>query len=76
MYAERKGWELGAVEVEVEAQYDDEGRWVEAALTLRVDTELDDDQRERLLRIAGRCPVHRALTGELPISITDRIEVG
>ena len=24
--------------------------------------------------IAGKCPVHRALAGETPIEITDRIE--
>ncbi len=74
MYAERKGWELGRVEVEVEASYGDNGRLVEATVLLRVPEPLDDEQRERLLAIAGSCPVHRALSGETPIGIADRIE--
>ena len=32
-------------------------------VTLRVPEPLDDEQRERLLVIAGKCPVHRALLG-------------
>ena len=45
-------------------------------MTLRVPEPLDDEQRERLLVIAGKCPVHRALTGETRSSIHDRIESG
>ena len=29
--------------------------------------ELDEGQRQRVLEIAGRCPVHRTLTGEIRI---------
>ena len=32
-------------------------------LTLR--GPLDDEQRQRLLEIAGRCPVHRTLSGQV-----------
>ena len=28
---------------------------------------LDDEQRARLLEIAGKCPVHRTLTGQVEI---------
>jgi putative redox protein len=28
---------------------------------------LDEDQRARLIEIAGKCPVHRTLTGDLEI---------
>jgi uncharacterized OsmC-like protein len=28
---------------------------------------LDEDQRTRLIEIAGKCPVHRTLTGDLEI---------
>jgi putative redox protein len=41
---------------------------------MRVEGELDDDQLERLRVIAGKCPVHRALASETPVSIEDRIE--
>ncbi|HEX5928000.1 MAG TPA: OsmC family protein [Solirubrobacterales bacterium] len=62
MYAERKGWELGAVEVEVEVGYDG---FVPAsyATTIHLPAELSDEQRERLLVVAGKCPVHRAIAG-------------
>ena len=45
-------------------------------VTLRVPTPLDDEQRTRLLTIAGKCPVHRALRGETDVTISDRIEPG
>ena len=35
---------------------------------------LNEAQQERLLAIAGKCPVHRALAGATPVAITDRIE--
>jgi len=75
MYAERKGWELGDVEVDVEIEYDpDRGTAKGFEVTLRVAAPLDDDQRERLLVIAAKCPVHRVIAGETPVEITDRIE--
>jgi putative redox protein len=62
MYAARKGWELGAVEVEVEVGYDG---FVPAsyATTIRLPVELSDEQRERLLAVARKCPVHKAISG-------------
>ncbi len=74
MYASRKGWELGEVEVEVNAEYGDNGTIVECEVILRVREPLDAEQQSRILVIAGKCPVHRALAGQTPIEITDRIE--
>jgi putative redox protein len=73
MYAERKGWQLDDVEVRVELEYDG---YVpkEFAVTIRLPKELGEDQLERLKQIAGKCPVHRALSNETGVSITDRIE--
>ena len=75
MYANRKGWELGEVEVDVEIDYDEErGSASGFEVTLRVGGTLDEDQQDRLLVIAGKCPVHRMIAGETPVEITDRIE--
>ncbi len=74
MYAARKGWDLGAVECEVEVQQGRGSVFEEINLTLRIPVKLDDDQRARLLQIAAKCPVHRALSGESEIVIHDRIE--
>ena len=76
MYAARKGWELGAVEVEVEVEQGQGSTFEEITVVLRVPEPLDDEQRDRLLVIAGKCPVHRALSGESEVVIHDRIESG
>lgn len=74
MYADRKGWDLGDVEVEADLEIGSKSSIVSFTVTLRVSEPLDDDQRDRLLVIAGKCPVHRALTSETEVSIDDRIE--
>ena len=72
MYAQRKGWELGAVECEVEVTQAANQAFEEITVKLRIPEPLTEEQRERLLVIAGKCPVHRALAGE--VAIHDRIE--
>jgi putative redox protein len=73
MYAERRGWDVGAVEVDVDATY--EGHTPTAfEVTLRLPADLGDEQRDKLLVIASKCPVHRALTGETRVAISDRVE--
>jgi putative redox protein len=73
MYAERKGWELGAIEVEADVTYDGHAPTA-YALTLRLPAGLSDEQRLRLLQIAAKCPVHRVLMGETPVTISDHVE--
>ncbi|MFL5901481.1 MAG: OsmC family protein [Solirubrobacterales bacterium] len=73
MYAERKDWDLGAVEVDVDVEYDG-FRPLSFAVTLRLPAELSDEQRQRLLVVAGKCPVHRLLAGQTKVVISDEIE--
>ncbi|MGH2955125.1 MAG: OsmC family protein [Solirubrobacterales bacterium] len=75
MYAGRKGWELGAVEVEVEMGYDEKATPNTFEVTVRIPEPLDQEQQDRVLAIAGKCPVHRALARETEVSIRDRIEL-
>jgi putative redox protein len=73
MYAERKGWGIDAVEVDVEVDY--EGETPSAfAVSLRLLAELSEEQRKRLIAIARKCPVHNALTGATPVTVADRVE--
>jgi putative redox protein len=73
LYAERKGWDLGEVEVEVDFEY--EGPVPKAfEVTLRVPRPLTEEQRERLLRIAGKCPVHKVIAAETEVTVSDRVE--
>ena len=73
MYAERKEWDLDDVEVEVEPDRDDQPKGF--TVTIKVPKELPEEQRERLLQIAAKCPVHRALSHETPVTVDDRVEL-
>lgn len=70
MYADRKGWDVGALEVEVETSY--EGPVPTCFdVTLKLPPELDDEQIERLIVIAGKCPVHKALSNSTEVNVAD-----
>lgn len=73
MYAQRKGWEIGEVEVEVDVEYSGAAP-TSFAVTIRLPEGLSDEQRERLLVIAGKCPVHKVIANATPVAIADRIE--
>jgi putative redox protein len=73
MYASRKGWDIGPVEVDVDVEYEDFAP-LSFAVTLRLPAGLSEEQRERLLAVAGKCPVHKLLAGETEVVISDRIE--
>ncbi len=73
MYADRKGWDVGELEVVVDISY--EGPAPSAFdVTLRCPSGLDPEQLERLRVVATKCPVHKALAGEVDIRISDRVE--
>ena len=63
MYAERKGWAIGRIQVELSHEKLEEGGRKIDRIRRRIDIEgeLSDEQRQRLLDIALKCPVHRAL---------------
>jgi len=65
MYAQRKGWNIGGVEVEAEYTPAERGCPTKFSLTLRLPSDLTEEQVERLRVIAAKCPVHRTLDGEV-----------
>ena len=65
MYAERKGWDIGEVAVDVDYEPAQRGSPTRFAMTVRLPKELPEEQRERLMQIAAKCPVHRTLEGEV-----------
>jgi putative redox protein len=72
MYAARKGWDLGEVEVEVEFTPAERGCPTRFNLILRLSSDLSEEQVERLKVIAAKCPVHRTLDGE--VMFNERVE--
>jgi putative redox protein len=74
MYADRKGWDVGSIEVDVDVTYD--GTVPSAyAVALKLPRELSEEQRQRLLKIAAKCPVHKVLVGEATVTVAERLEV-
>jgi putative redox protein len=62
MYADRKGWDVGDLEVEVKAELSDSsGNPSKFDILIKLPEALDDEQERRLLIVAAKCPVHRAL---------------
>jgi putative redox protein len=72
MYAQRKGWTLGDVEVAVDYTPAERGCPTRFRLTLRLPDDITDEQAERLRVIAAKCPVHRTLDGE--VMFEERVE--
>jgi putative redox protein len=80
MYADRKGWPLEAAEVRLTHEKvhcedcgdpDDPSSRIDHFIReLSLEGALDEAQRQRLLAVAGRCPVHRTLQGPAEISTT------
>ena len=72
MYAARKGWEIGGVEVECEYTPAERGCPTKFNMVLRLPADIADERVERLRVIAAKCPVHRTLDGEVMFS--ERVE--
>ena len=72
MYAERKGWEVGNLEVSAEFERPAVGETAQFDVLVRLPSSLSDEQVERIMVIAGKCPVHRTLVGE--VEVNDRVE--
>ncbi len=73
MYAKRKEWEIGDVEVDCEYEQSERGSPTVFKLTLRLPDRLSREQVERIEAIAAKCPVHRTLEGET--SFEQRVEL-
>ena len=77
LYADRKDWPLDSVTVRLNHQKIDaaacetceteEGRLDQIERQIELTGALDDQQKDRLLQIANRCPVHRTLKSEIVI---------
>ncbi|MBI3224815.1 MAG: OsmC family protein [Mycolicibacterium cosmeticum] len=82
MYADRKNWPLQQVRVTLRhsrihakdcAECETTIGWISSIdREIELTGDLDDTQRQKLMDIAERCPVHQTLTGEVRIATTLR----
>jgi putative redox protein len=73
MYAARKGWDVGDITVDVDYEPAHRGSPTRFQMTVSLSKELPEEQRERLMQIAAKCPVHRTLEGE--VMFDERVEL-
>ena len=72
MYAARKGWDIGHVEVDAQYTPAERGCPTKFEIVLRLPDDLPEEQVQRLQVIAAKCPVHRVLDGE--VMFAERVE--
>ena len=72
MYAQRKGCDIGGVEVACEYTPAERGCPTRFNLVIRLPDDLPEEQVEKLRIIAAKCPVHRTLDGE--VMFDERVE--
>ncbi|YAF99356.1 MAG: OsmC family protein (plasmid) [Nodularia sp. CChRGM 3473] len=65
MYAQRKGWSVEQVKVDLSYKKVSDRHQIQTHLFLKGN--LNVDQQQRLLEIAARCPIHKLLTANLVI---------
>ena len=80
MYADRKQWSLEAIVIRLQHQKihaadceecESRNGYVDhIEREIELTGELEPDQRQRLLEIANRCPVHRTLHSEVVVATT------
>jgi putative redox protein len=73
MYAQRKRWDVGEITVDVSYEPAQRGSPTRFVMEVEFPKELPEEQRERLMQIGAKCPVHRALEGE--VMFDERIEL-
>ncbi|MGP1347085.1 MAG: OsmC family protein [Phycisphaerales bacterium] len=74
MYAGRKQWPLARVAASARGLRPDNapGPYEKIELSITLEGDLSDEQRQRIMSIATRCPVHRTLHAGVPIETTAR----
>jgi putative redox protein len=82
MYADRKGWQVDRIQVTLRhkrihaqdcADCETQVGWVSHIdRDIEITGDLDEVQRQQLIHIAERCPVHQTLTSEVDVTTSLR----
>ncbi len=73
LYARKKGWEVGEIEVDVDYTPAQRGSPTRCTVVARLPEHLSPEQRERLMQVGATSQVHRTLDGE--IAFDERVEL-
>lgn len=65
MYADRKGWPLDKVDVDVDFAWQAEEKKTVMTKRITLFGPLDEDQKKRILQIADLCPVNKILSNPI-----------
>jgi putative redox protein len=65
MYADRKGWPVDSIVAHVDYTHNSQLSRSNFTTRLILNGDLDDKQRARMLEMADRCPVHKALSNPI-----------
>ncbi len=71
MYADRKGWDLKGVEIKVGFKRNLTTHQVTFIKEVRLEGNLDSEQRQKLLDIGGKCPIEKIISG--PVSVVSEL---
>ncbi len=74
MYAKHKGWDLGDLKVDLHLEGMEPGGHPRIHRKITIQGDFDADQQARLLKVAGKCPVSRLISGEVPMTVELRVE--
>lgn len=75
LYADQKGWPVKRIRTGVgHTREPDQTPRDRFDVRIMFDGDLDSDQRKRMVEIAGKCPVHRALTEGARFTIMEGVE--
>ncbi|MCH8501572.1 MAG: OsmC family protein [Aliidiomarina sp.] len=75
MYAKRKEWPVEKITVDLRHVRGEKGA-ESFERHIHIEGDLTDEQRQRLLEIANKCPVHKTLSNpdlEIPTQLVDKI---
>lgn len=68
MYIDRKGWEIPMINVEVDLENYPQTKTAQFCRIVDFgDTDISEEIKDRLFKIADACPVHKILTNDIEI---------
>jgi putative redox protein len=70
MYADRKEWPLERADITIDIETDQQMNITNITMNILLTGTLDDTQRNRLMDIGAKCPIHKLLKNPVQIKTT------